>query len=182
MIAHSTSRRSARALPQIESTIAVTNTTAKIIKCKANKAFTVGNASIKAGETFYLVRSESREGRYYIVHFSDIRRAYQCSCGANCCEHQHLKTVREYVMTHNVLPSNPNAAPMTTPKTSAEVRKVKAEQSNELPEFKPLTKEDWKLIMKRDKERQAAMRAEERRKLEIAKEKDRQATMEMATC
>jgi hypothetical protein len=101
---HSTSKRTAKAMPQQEATILVEGTDAKIIKCTARKAFTVGNSSIKENETFFLVRSERRAGRYYVVHFCEGRSTYQCSCGANCCEHEHLKTTREYVMNKVVTP------------------------------------------------------------------------------
>src|SRR5690348_16135899 len=67
---HSTSKRTAKAMPQVESTMLVEGTDAKIIKCTARKAFTVGNASIKEQEVFFLVKSERRENRYYVVHFS----------------------------------------------------------------------------------------------------------------
>ena len=58
MIAHSVSKRSAKALPQTESTVLVEHTTAKIIPCTTKVDFTVGNNSVKAGEKFYLARSK----------------------------------------------------------------------------------------------------------------------------
>src|SRR5437588_8644173 len=96
---HSTSKRTAKALPQVESTVFIEGIDKKLIKCTARKDFTVGNSSVKEGETFFLVRSERRENRYYVVHFNEARATYQCSCGANTCEHNHLKVVREHVMT-----------------------------------------------------------------------------------
>jgi len=102
---HSTSKRTAKAAPQVESTVYISGITKQIVKCTANKDFTVGNSHIKTGETFFLVASAKRENRYYVVHFSEARNTYQCSCGANCCEHEHLKTAREYVMSHVVTPA-----------------------------------------------------------------------------
>src|SRR5947209_6376591 len=102
---HSTSKRTAKARPQVESTVYISGITKQVIKCTANKAFTVGNSSIKAGETFFLVASARRDNRYYVVHFSDSRNTYQCSCGANCFEHEHLKVAREYVVKNGVAPA-----------------------------------------------------------------------------
>src|SRR5215469_5917935 len=90
MIAHSTSKRAAKALPQMEATILVEGTTAKVIKCTANKSFTVGNSHVAEGETFFLVASERREHRYYIVHFDSTQNRPQCSCGANHKNHAHI--------------------------------------------------------------------------------------------
>jgi hypothetical protein len=106
--------RRARALPQVESTILVEGIDKKVIKCKARKDFTLGFTSVKAGETFFLVRSERRENRYYAVRFSDERHCYQCSCGCGTREHAHLKAVREQVMTQ-VTAVNPQALPMAVP-------------------------------------------------------------------
>jgi hypothetical protein len=70
----------------------------------ARAPFTLGNASVKAGETFFLVKSVRREGRYYVVHFSEERCAWQCSCGANCTKHEHIKVAQAYVVEHVVKP------------------------------------------------------------------------------
>ena len=175
---HSTSKRSAKALPQVESTMLIEGPDAKIIKCKARKAFTVGNASVKEGETFFLVRSERRVGRYYVVHFSEDRNTYQCSCGANCCEHEHLKTTREYVMSHVVVPAaeSSKVTPMTVPATSAEIRAkrqaAKVETHEQFDGSMPLTADKWKAIMKRDRAQQKALRAEYQAKLEEARKQD----------
>jgi hypothetical protein len=120
---HSTSRRAAKAQPQVEATMLVEGIDKKVIKCNARKAFTLGFATVKQGETFFLVRSERRENRYYVVHFSEARHCYQCSCGCGTCEHEHLKAVREYVMVKVVVPARgAEALPMTTPATVAEVK------------------------------------------------------------
>ena len=42
---HSTSKRTAKALPQVESTMLVEGTDAKIIRCKARKAFKLAEIS-----------------------------------------------------------------------------------------------------------------------------------------
>src|SRR5215475_5033144 len=110
---HSTSKRTAKAAPQQEATILVEYTTAKIIPCTAKVDFQVGNSQVRKGEKFYLVRSERRENRYYVVHFNSTRSAYQCSCGANMCEHEHLKTTREYVMSHIVAPAAVESSEVT---------------------------------------------------------------------
>lgn len=127
---HSTSRRTAKAQPQVESTMLVEGIDKKVIKCKARKAFTVGFTSVKEGETFFLVRSERRENRYYVVHFSEARHCYQCSCGCGTCEHEHLKAVREQVMNEVVIPTKgAEATPMTAPATVAEVKARKVVKS-----------------------------------------------------
>src|SRR6202035_5002600 len=94
---HSTSKRQARALPQVESTVSL-SITAKLMKFTARQDFTVGNCHVKAGETCFAIQSERRPGRFYIVRFNNERAQYQCSCGANCSEHAHLKVAREYVV------------------------------------------------------------------------------------
>ncbi|SRR6266571_1009758 len=170
---HSTSKRTAKAMPQVESTVYISGITKQIVKCSANKDFTVGNSHIKAGETFFLVASARRENRYYVVHFSEAS-TYQCSCGANCSEHEHLKTVREHVMNKVVIPaksSSQEIVPMTVPATVAEIkasRKVKAEQTaDEELGSRPLTKEEWKAIARADRKRQKAW-ADEYRQQAVA--------------
>ena len=166
---HSTSKRTAKAMPQVESTVYISGITKAIIKCSANKDFTVGNSSIKAGEAFFLVASARRENRYYVVHFSGSRNTYQCSCGANCFEHAHLKVVREHVMSTVVAPES---SPMTVPATVAKVkaaRKAKVEQTSEqFDGSRPLTKEEWKKIAKAGKARQQAWQDEYRRQAKEA--------------
>ena|SRR2546429_2427003 len=180
MITHSKSKRAAKAAPQIESTVYISGTAAKIIPCTANKDFQVGNSQVKAGEKFYLVRSERRAGRYYVTHFCEARNAYACSCGAHTCEHEHLKTVREHVMNKVVIPaksSSQEIVPMSIPATVAQVkaaRKAKAEQSNEVIDTsRPLTADEWKAIAKRDKARQKAEKAVDWKKIEEAREQSR---------
>ncbi|HEX3641790.1 MAG TPA: hypothetical protein VHV10_10905 [Ktedonobacteraceae bacterium] len=164
---HSTSKRTAKALPQVEATVLIEGTTAKIIPCTAKADFQVGNSQIKAGEKFYLVRSERRENRYYVVHYSSTRNTYQCSCGANMCDHDHLKTVRDHVMSHVVAPaaaefsSQVEVAPMTVPATTQEVKEAKAiKEAREVIAKHdgrgPWTAEEYKLIMKADRARQRA--------------------------
>ena len=115
---HSASKRQARACPQVESTVYISGITKQIVKCTANKDFTVGNSSIKAGETFFLVASARRENRYYVVHFSEGRNQYQCSCGANCSEHLHLKVAREYVVKNVVTPAKAKVSKSVDEKTA----------------------------------------------------------------
>src|SRR2546429_236550 len=140
---HSTSKRTAKAQPQVESTVSL-SITAKLMKFTARQDLVVGNCRVKAGETCFAVRSERRPGRYYIVRFNTERNTYQCSCGANTCEHEHLKTTREYVLTHVVVPAKAEQAQSSSQETI-----VKA------PEMTmPLTAAQWREIMKRDKARQ----------------------------
>ncbi|HEX3641355.1 MAG TPA: hypothetical protein VHV10_08700 [Ktedonobacteraceae bacterium] len=167
---HSTSKRTAKALPQVEATVLIEGTTAKIIPCTAKADFQVGNSQIKAGEKFYLVRSERRENRYYVVHYSSTRNAYQCSCGANMCEHEHVRTVREHVMSTVVAPES---SPITVPATSAEVRKArkaaKVEQTSEqFDGSRQITAEEWKAIAKADRKRQKAWADEYRQAAALA--------------
>jgi len=168
MIAHSVSKRSAKAAPQVESTVSL-SITAKLMKFTARQDFVVGNCHIKAGETCFAVRSERREGRYYIVHYNNIQNAYQCSCGANMCEHEHLKCVRDHVMTKVVVPAKSSEVPaMTVPATVAEVkaaRKAKVEQE-QFDGSRKLTAEEWKAIQKADRKRQQAWQDEYRQKAE----------------
>jgi hypothetical protein len=110
------------------------------------------------------VRSERRENRYYVVHYSSTRNAYQCSCGANMCEHEHVRTVREHVMSTIVAPES---SPMTVPATSAEIRKArkaaKVEQTSEqFDGSRQITAEEWKAIAKADRKRQKAWQDEYR--------------------
>src|SRR2546421_1834839 len=117
MITHSKSKKTAKATPQVESTVFISGTTAKLIPCTANKDFQVGNSQVKAGEKFFLIKSERRENRYYVVHFDADRNTYQCSCGAGACHHEHVSTVRTHVMNKVVIPakSSSEVTPMTTP-------------------------------------------------------------------
>lgn len=87
----------AQVLPQREATMLVEGISKKVIECKARQSFTLGFVTLQQNETFYLVRSERRENRYYIVRFNDGHCRYQCSCGCGFAEHQHLKMVRERV-------------------------------------------------------------------------------------
>src|ERR1700675_725393 len=102
MIAHSVSKRSAKAAQQVESTVSL-SIAAKLMKFTARQDFTVGNCQVKAGETCFAVQSERRKGRYYIVKFNTERATYVCSCGAGACHHEHVSTVRQYVMDHVVV-------------------------------------------------------------------------------
>jgi len=185
MIAHSVSKRSAKALPQVESTVLIEGIDKKVIKCTACKAFTVGNSSVKENEVFYLVASEKRTNRYYVVHYNDIRNAYQCSDGCNMCEHAHLKVVREHVMSTVVIPAaeSSEVVPMTVPATVAEVkavRKAKAEMALVATENvenglvldvnTQSTREQWKAIKKADRKKQQAWQNEYRQKAEALRE------------
>jgi hypothetical protein len=182
MIAHSVSKRSAKSLPQVESTVSL-SITAKLMKFVARQDFVVGNCHVKAGETCFAVRSERREGRYYIVRFNAERATYQCSCGANCSEHAHLKVVREYVMSHVVAPAKSDAPAMTVPATVAQVkaaRKAKAEMPQNRTEkagnglvldvTTQSTVEQWKAIKRADRKRQQAWQDEYRQQVQALRE------------
>jgi hypothetical protein len=160
MIAHSTSKRSAKAVPQVEATVSL-SITAKLMKFTARQDFVVGNCHIHKGETAFAVASERRPGRYYIIRFNNERSTYQCSCGANTCEHEHLRVVRQYVMSHVVVPvkveSTPVIPQMTTPLTSAQWREIaKADRKRQ---------QAWQ-----DEYRQqaAALREQSKREMEVA--------------
>ncbi len=154
------------ARPQVEATVSL-SITAKLMKFTARQDFVVGNCQIRKGETAFAVASERRPGRFYIVRFNSERNTYQCSCGAGCHEHEHLKTVREHVMNKVVIPaksSSQEIIPMTVPATVAEVKashKAKVEQE-QYDGSRPLTKEEWKKIAKADKARQQAWQNEYR--------------------
>lgn len=160
MIAHSVSKRSAKALPQVESTVSL-SITSKLMKFVARQDFVVGNCHVKVGETCFAVQSERRPGRFYIVRFNNERATYQCSCGANCCEHEHLKTVREYVMSYVVVPAKAENA--NVEKSSTAIAAPALEMTT------PLTAAQWREIMKRDKTRQKAEKAADWAKIEEAR-------------
>lgn len=84
-------------LPQREATMLVEGIAKPIIECTARKAFSLGFVTLQENEAFFLVRSDRRENRYYIVRFNDGHCRYQCSCGNGMAEHDHLKMVREHV-------------------------------------------------------------------------------------
>jgi len=155
--------------PQVEATVSL-SITAKLMKFTARQDFTVGNCQVKAGETCFAVQSGRRPGRFYIVRFNTERATYQCSCGANTCEHEHLKTTREHVMSTVVAPES---SPMTVPATSAQVRvarKAKVEQTSEpFDGSRPITATEYKEIVKRDKARQKAEKAADWAKIEEAR-------------
>lgn len=170
MIAHSVSKRSAKAAPQVESTVSL-SITAKLMKFTARQDFVVGRCQVKAGDTCFAVRSERRPGRYYIVKFDTGRNTYTCSCGAGACEHEHLKTTREHVMSTVVTPAAPGAgtaAPMTAPATVQEVkeskvlREVRAIIEARESAGRAFTAEEYKLIAKADRARQKAWAREYR--------------------
>jgi len=160
---HSTSKRTAKALPQVESTVSL-SITAKIMKFAARQDFTVGNCHVKAGETCFAIQSERRHGRFYIVRFNSERNTYQCSCGANCCEHEHLSTVRAYVMANVVVPAKAEQA-----KSSSQTTVV----TEPTPMTAPLTAAQWREIMKRDRARQKAEKAKDMAKILEAREQGR---------
>jgi len=157
---HSTSKRSAKALPQVESTVLIEGITKKIVACTANKDFQIGNSQVKAGEKFFLVASERRENRYYVVHFNSLRAQYQCSCGANCKSHEHITTTQQYVLKNVV-----------HPKAEKQVAKVAPQVEQEQHDgSRPLTAAEWKEIHKRDKVRQKAWQDEYRAEAEKLKQ------------
>ncbi len=170
---HSTSKRTAKAMPQVEATVSL-SITAKIMRFTARQDFTVGRCHVKAGETCFAVQSERRPGRFYIVKFDTERNTYACSCGAHTCEHEHLKTAREYVMSHVVIPakaeSSKEVAPMTVPASTQEVKEAKiikeAREIIEKHQGGPFTAEEYKIIAKADKARQKAWAREYRQQAE----------------
>jgi hypothetical protein len=83
-------------------TILVEHISAPIIKCTANKTFTVGDLDVKAGQDFFLVQSGSDEHRYYVVVF--INSSWTCSCGAKTKVHAHNKAVKSWIIEHVVKP------------------------------------------------------------------------------
>ena len=162
-MSHSTSKRTAKALPQVESTVSL-SITAKLMKFTARQDFTVGNCHVKAGETCFAVQSERRPGRFYIVRFNSERAQYQCSCGANCSEHQHLKVAREYVVKNVVAP----AKAVNSKQDDKSTKQVQV-----IEPTVPLTSAQWKEIMRKDKARQKAEKAADMAKIEAAREQGR---------
>lgn len=145
-----------KAVPTMDATIAISYTDAPIIRCTARATFVVNNAHVEAGEVFYLVRSERRPGRYYVVHFSNERRQWQCSCGANCKDHKHLQVANAHAKAYTARPQvqieqQPTAS--TTPVIPAENRESAYDPN------KPITADQWREIQKRDRARQKAEKA-----------------------
>jgi hypothetical protein len=166
MITHATSKRTAKALPQIEATVSL-SITAKLMKFTARQDFVVGNCQVKKGDICFAVRSERREGRYYIVKFNNERATYQCSCGANCKAHEHLTTVREYVMNTVVLPAKHETQTPEIVETEAQPempqkRAENVENGFVLDVNTKSTAEQWKAIRKADRARQQKWQAEYR--------------------
>jgi|SRR5882762_5211398 len=157
---HSTSKRTAKALPQVESTMLVENITKKVIKCTARKAFSLGNSHIAEGETFFLVASERRAQRYYVVHFNSGRNQYQCSCGANCKSHEHITTTQQYVVEHVV-----NAKAEKTAQVVESSSQVSVPQTEQYDGSRKLTADEWKAIAKADRKRQQAWQDEYRQQV-----------------
>ena len=155
-----------KAVPQQDATIAVEHTDAPIIRCTARKAFVVNNARIAEGETFYLVRSARRPGRYYVVHFSNERHQWQCSCGANCKDHEHIRAAKAHVVKYVVRPQVQKIEQKHQPKP-APVPAANGEHAYDIS--KPLTREDWKEIQKRDRARQKAEKAVDRQRIAEAR-------------
>jgi hypothetical protein len=139
-------KRNIKAVPQIEATILVEHTSAPLVKCVARAAFKLGNVSVEVGETFFLVKSVRREGRYYVVHFSNERRAWQCSCGANCTKHAHTQSAQLYVVEHVVKPRV--AAILST----TEPMEVEARETDDLDN----SAESWKKRLQGEKQRKQA--------------------------
>lgn len=83
-------------------TILVEGISASIVKCTANKAFTIGDLDVEAGQDFFLVQSGSDEHRYYVVVF--INSSWTCSCGAKTKVHAHNKAVKGWIIEHVVKP------------------------------------------------------------------------------
>lgn len=153
-----------KAVPAVDATIAVEHTDAPIIRCTARKAFVVNNARIAEGETFYLVRSARRPGRYYVVHFSNERHQWQCSCGANCKDHEHIRAAKAHVVEHVVKPQVAKIEQQPAPRP---VPAANGEHAYDLS--KPLTREQWKEIQRRDRERQKAEKAVDLEKIKMAR-------------
>jgi len=157
---HSTSKRTAKALPQVEATVLIENITKKVVKCTARKSFTIGNSHIAEGETFFLVASERRAQRYYAVKFNTERNQYQCSCGANCKAHAHTTVAQQYVVEHVV---QAKAEKVVEPKVE------EVHTPEQYDGSRPLTVEEWREIHKRDKARQKAWAQEYRAEAEKLK-------------
>jgi len=77
-------------------TVEITWTDAPIIRMTARKAIEVCGLHLNEGEIFFLVRSVSQENRYHCVRWNYDRICWQCSCGAGCKSHSHVKVVSAY--------------------------------------------------------------------------------------
>jgi hypothetical protein len=85
-----------------QQTIEITFSTASVIRCRANKDFRVNTLEVKAGDEFFLVRSERQQGRYHVVRWAYERVSWVCSCGACTKKHSHLHAVNTWVYENRV--------------------------------------------------------------------------------
>lgn len=160
MITHSSSKRTARAYPQIESTIYL-GITAPIMKFVSRVSGCVGNVRVTKGETCYAVKSARRESRYYVVKWNTAMKCWECSCGQHCDQkHDHIRTVKTHAVNKVVKPQvetiEAKAQPVVQKRTE---NVVTAPVSVEANQSTPI---DWKAVMKADRARQRKWQAEYR--------------------
>lgn len=143
-------------------TILVEDVHVDIISCKARKDFTFCQVSVKAGGRFFLIRSDRFSNRFYVVGWNEERIGWQCSCGAGCKTHSHVKKANLSVKAHL------KSASTLERKVREKVAEcqVVAHTENIQP-GRPLTVQEWKETLKRQKARD---RAYKQKILESAKE------------
>jgi hypothetical protein len=79
----------AQKIQKIQTTVVITWTSAPRIRMTAN--VDMPEYGLKAGDTFYLVRSSKNDGLYYIVRWNYDRIGWQCPCPATKrCRHIEL--------------------------------------------------------------------------------------------
>lgn len=92
-------------------TVEITWTDAPIIRMTARKAIEVCGLHINEGEIFFMVRSASQENRYHCVRWNYERVCWQCSCGAGCKKHSHVKAVSAYSQKNPYSATHPQGCP-----------------------------------------------------------------------
>lgn len=92
----------------LDATVLVEGIHTDVISCKAREDFTKGQVSVKAGQRFFLIRSDRDSSRFYVVGWNEERTGWQCTCGAGCKKHSHVNKASEKVKA-NVAKEKQNA-------------------------------------------------------------------------
>ena len=152
MIAHSVSRRSLKALPQREATIYLDST--------------VPALRLTDADACIAVKSARREHRYYVVRFNASLQIWQCSCGLDFHNHDHITTAREYLEQHPIEKQGSKATQVQPqPSLPISQNRIESVENNPvLDKNTQITAEQWKAIYKADKARQKAWTDEYRSK------------------
>lgn len=98
----------------------ITLTGYPLIRLTAKQSLTIDGQRINQGEIFFLVASKSAPTASHLVRWNYDRCCWQCSCGAGCKSHTHIKQVsaysaaHPYTATHATVPVIVKSAPVIT--------------------------------------------------------------------